>query len=66
MAPPTLLYFGSQFADNSLAVAGDSRSLFLPVIQIGGTLGNACAAVVFDVFGGRLAVFFENHPDIGK
>jgi hypothetical protein len=40
-------------------------SLFLPVIQLAQSLGNACAAAVFATFSRRLAVFSKNHPDIG-
>jgi hypothetical protein len=43
----------------------DSRSLFLSVIGFAEYSENACAAGVFRILGGRLAVFFENHPDIG-
>jgi hypothetical protein len=40
-------------------------SLFLPVIESDQYSGNACAAGAFGVFYRRLAVFFENHADIG-
>jgi hypothetical protein len=47
-------------------VALKSASLFLPVIEIGAMVGSACAAELFGIFGGRLAVIFENHPDISQ
>jgi hypothetical protein len=47
-------------------IAPEARSLFLPVIEIGVLSENACAAGLFDIFDCRLAVFSENHPDIGQ
>jgi hypothetical protein len=53
-------------ADQStIGVAGLGRSLFLPDIELARFSRNACAAGVFGVFGRRIAVIFENHPDIG-
>ena len=42
-----------------------SRSLFLPVVDIGRISQNACAAAVFDISDGRVPVFLENHPVFG-
>ena|ERR1700737_4780953 len=47
-------------------VALKRASLFLPVIEIGAMIGSDCAAGPFGLFGDRLAVIFENHPDIGQ
>jgi hypothetical protein len=49
-----------------LGVVEIGRSLFLPVIELARCSRNARAAGVFGIFGRRFAVFFENHPDIGK
>jgi len=49
-----------------LGVVEIGRSLFLPVIELARCSRNARAAGVFGIFGRRLAVFFENHPDIGQ
>jgi hypothetical protein len=53
-------------ATATFAVALNSRSLFLPVIELAHDSGNACAAGVFRIFGDWLAVFLENHPDIDQ
>src|SRR5450759_1913715 len=48
-----------------LGVSRGSPSLFLPVIKILQKLKSRCAAGLFGISGPRLAVFFQNHPDIG-
>jgi hypothetical protein len=50
----------------TLAVRRRPRSLFLPVIEIQQMFENAGAAALFGILGQRLAVFFQNHPDIGQ
>ena len=55
-----------QFGACSLAVDRKARSLFFPDIELSRYLGNACAAALFDISGGRIAVFFEKDPDIGQ
>jgi hypothetical protein len=55
----------SHFGKCPLGVAAIGRSLFLPDVELARCSRNARAAGVFGIFGRRLAVFFENHPDIG-
>jgi hypothetical protein len=56
----------SSSGDCSLAVDREVRSLFFPDIELSRYLGNACAAALFDIPGGRIAVLFEKDPDIGQ
>jgi len=60
------LSFRSLFICGPHPAALKRTSLFLPVIEIGAMIGSACAAGPFGLFGGRIAVIFENHPDIGQ
>jgi hypothetical protein len=49
----------------ALAVSRGSPSLFLPVIEILKKLETTVLQRLFGILGRRLAVIFQNHPDIG-